>query len=127
MVNALKANDGGEDKEEAGTSSDSPKRLIRLWIYSHHIYSMQKRKLILEWCRELALTGFSMPGKPGIVCAEGLDHSKEKDGRKFADFEEISFDVKQGQGRNYHMDMGKFLDFLKSHDCESIFKLYFGV
>merc|ERR1719414_2192627 len=130
MVHALKANDGGDDKEEVGTSSGSPKRLIRLWIYSHHIYSMQKRKLILEWCRELALTGFSMPGKPGIVCAEGLEasvdelwtrlrklnwkrlavkerefigltpevdgQSKEKDGRKFADFEEISFDVKQG-------------------------------
>ena len=132
-------------------------------LFSFLSFSMQKRKFILEWSRELALTGFSMPGKPGIVCAEGLEssvdelwtrlrklnwkrlaiierepiiapssetndhHSKEKAGRKFADFEEISFDVKQGQGRNYHMDMGKFLDFLKSHDCERIFKLYFGV
>ena len=177
---------------------------------------MQKRKLILEWSRELDLTGFSMPGKPGIVCVEGVEsavdemwtrlrklnwkrltvkerktiwsggcqgqalgmgaesvedcneksnetvdeggdgreisttqsegndyssksfHIKniEKEvsqisennfGRKFVDFEEISFDVKQGQGRNYHMDMGKFLDYLKSYDCERIFRLYFGV
>lgn len=43
----------------------------RLWIYSHHIYNKQKRKNILDWSRELKLTGFSMPGKPGIVCVEG--------------------------------------------------------
>jgi len=177
VVDVLK-DDGGEglEKEEeemAGSSSArcTKKKMIRMWIYSHHIYSMQKRKFILEWSRELGLTGFSMPGKPGVVCVEGLESSvdelwtrlrklnwkrlaiKERetiaedvteggagdnheenrgkgvsqDGRKFADFEEISFDVKQGQGRNYHMDMGKFLDFLKTHDCENIFKLYFGV
>ncbi|CAH2219321.1 RWD domain-containing 2B [Pelobates cultripes] len=44
----------------------------RLWIYSHHIYNKQKRKHILEWSKELELSGFSMPGKPGIVCVEGL-------------------------------------------------------
>lgn len=43
----------------------------RLWIYSHHIYNKVKRKNILEWSRELGLSGFSMPGKPGIVCVEG--------------------------------------------------------
>lgn len=25
----------------------------------------------MEWSKELELTGFSMPGKPGIVCVEG--------------------------------------------------------
>lgn len=43
----------------------------RLWIYSHHIYNKTKRKSILEWSKELGLTGFSMPGKPGVVCVEG--------------------------------------------------------
>uniref|UniRef100_UPI00398F33F4 RWD domain-containing protein 2B n=1 Tax=Pristiophorus japonicus TaxID=55135 RepID=UPI00398F33F4 len=43
----------------------------RLWIYSHHIYNKEKRKNILEWAKELTLTGFSMPGKPGVVCVEG--------------------------------------------------------
>ncbi|CAL8349080.1 unnamed protein product [Arctogadus glacialis] len=43
----------------------------RLWIYSHHIYNKNKRKNILEWSKELGLSGFSMPGKPGIVCVEG--------------------------------------------------------
>lgn len=43
----------------------------RLWIYSHHIYNKTKRKSILEWAKELGLSGFSMPGKPGVVCVEG--------------------------------------------------------
>lgn len=151
------------DDSEANTKSEP---FTRLWIYSHHIYSMQKRKLILEWSRDLGLTGFSLPGKPGIVCVEGTegnadefwhrlrrlnwkrlamkererhttkdpsadgadgDDDEETEPRKFDDFQEISFEVKQGHGRNYHMDMGKFLDFLKEHECEHIFKMYFGV
>ncbi|XP_012686398.2 RWD domain-containing protein 2B isoform X3 [Clupea harengus] len=44
----------------------------RLWIYSHHIYNKTKRKNILDWSKELNLSGFSMPGKPGVVCVEGL-------------------------------------------------------
>ncbi|KAJ8391462.1 hypothetical protein AAFF_G00089360 [Aldrovandia affinis] len=43
----------------------------RLWIYSHHIYNKVKRKNILEWSGDLGLSGFCMPGKPGIVCVEG--------------------------------------------------------
>uniref|UniRef100_A0A8C6SWL4 RWD domain containing 2B n=1 Tax=Neogobius melanostomus TaxID=47308 RepID=A0A8C6SWL4_9GOBI len=37
----------------------------------HHIYNKTKRKNILEWSKELGLSGFSMPGKPGVVCVEG--------------------------------------------------------
>ncbi|XP_077397187.1 RWD domain-containing protein 2B [Festucalex cinctus] len=50
----------------------------RLWIYSHHIYNSTKRKNILEWAKELALSGFSMPGKPGIVCVEGAQEACEE-------------------------------------------------
>ncbi|XP_036393264.1 RWD domain-containing protein 2B [Megalops cyprinoides] len=50
----------------------------RLWIYSHHIYNKSKRKNILEWAHDLGLTGFSMPGKPGVVCVEGLQTSCEE-------------------------------------------------
>lgn len=49
----------------------SKKIFTRLWIYSHHIYNKIKRKNILEWAEEMNLSGFSMPGKPGIVCVEG--------------------------------------------------------
>ncbi|XP_039985796.1 RWD domain-containing protein 2B [Xiphias gladius] len=50
----------------------------RLWIYSHHIYNKSKRKNILEWSKELGLSGFSMPGKPGIVCVEGPQYACEE-------------------------------------------------
>jgi len=160
-------------KFQSKSSKNEP--LVRMWIYSHHIYSMEKRKFIMEWSRELYLMGFSMPGKPGVVCVEGdeknvdefwhrlrklnwkrlaikhrevlgletknnnsevsdIDETPDerkpvdkKELMKFSCFEEISFDVKQGQGRNYHMDMGQFLEYLKKHDSENIFKLYFGV
>lgn len=52
--------------------------LTRLWIYSHHIYNKCKRKNILEWAKELSLSGFSMPGKPGVVCVEGPQSACEE-------------------------------------------------
>lgn len=50
----------------------------RLWIYSHHIYNKCKRRNILEWAKELSLSGFSMPGKPGVVCVEGPQSACEE-------------------------------------------------
>ena len=44
---------------------------IRLWIYSHHIYSNEKRRNISSLSENLDLTGFILPGKPGIICVEG--------------------------------------------------------
>ncbi|KAM4565697.1 RWD domain-containing protein 2B isoform 2-T2 [Odontesthes bonariensis] len=59
--------------------SPSPQEgFSRLWIYSHHIYNKSKRKNILEWSKELGLSGFSMPGKPGIVCVEGPQSACEE-------------------------------------------------
>ncbi|XP_042189894.1 RWD domain-containing protein 2B [Callorhinchus milii] len=58
-----------EKKQTANNLKDAI--CTRLWIYSHHIYNKEKRKNILEWAKELSLTGFSMPGKPGVVCVEG--------------------------------------------------------
>ena len=52
--------------------------LTRLWVYSHHIYNKYKRKNILEWAKELSLSGFSMPGKPGVVCVEGRQSACEE-------------------------------------------------
>lgn len=63
-------------KESA--SSRSQEVFSRLWIYSHHIYNKSKRKNILEWSKELGLSGFSMPGKPGIVCVEGPQSACEE-------------------------------------------------
>uniref|UniRef100_T1H496 Small nuclear ribonucleoprotein Prp3 C-terminal domain-containing protein n=1 Tax=Megaselia scalaris TaxID=36166 RepID=T1H496_MEGSC len=44
----------------------------RLWIYSHHIKSKTKRKNIIQNANELDLSGFMRPGKPGVICVEGL-------------------------------------------------------
>uniref|UniRef100_A0A8D8ZPI5 RWD domain-containing protein 2A n=1 Tax=Cacopsylla melanoneura TaxID=428564 RepID=A0A8D8ZPI5_9HEMI len=43
----------------------------RYWIYSHHIYSKIKRKTMLDLSADLNITGFVLPGKPGIICIEG--------------------------------------------------------
>ncbi|XP_067661573.1 RWD domain-containing protein 2B-like [Haliotis asinina] len=128
----------------------------RLWIYSHHIFSKFKRRDILAWASELKVTGFCMPGKPGVICIEGYSSEvdefwyrlrrlnwkkiaiKEKEDeemgkknityfRKFSTFEEVGFDVRGGKGREYHMDLGKFYEFLEEHKCGKIFSLYFGV
>lgn len=128
----------------------------RIWIYSHHIYSKFKRKDILDWASELQLTGFSMPGKPGVVCAEGYSRAvdeywnrlrrlnwkklavKDREDveigergldslKKFLTFEEKVFDARGGKGREYHMDLGQFYEFLKSVDCGVMFQMYFGV
>nr|XP_020468804.1 RWD domain-containing protein 2B [Monopterus albus] len=65
-------------KEFASPRSRSQEVFSRLWIYSHHIYNKAKRKNILEWSKELGLSGFSMPGKPGIVCVEGSQSACEE-------------------------------------------------
>ncbi|CAH8565277.1 unnamed protein product [Schistosoma haematobium] len=58
-------------------------KIVCLWIISHHIRSPIKRRLILEWSKELELTGCCMPGRPGLVIVEGeetkrsIKHSNE--------------------------------------------------
>ena len=102
--------------------------------------------------KEFQLTGFSMPGKPGIICLEGSERnvneawsvikswnwkkinvrlqegggSEVDASRRFASFEEIGF-LKGGETRDYHMDMGEFHKYLEQQDCGYIFKELFGV
>ncbi|XP_066542877.1 RWD domain-containing protein 2B [Hoplias malabaricus] len=141
----------GEDGEEG----QKPEMFSRLWIYSHHIYNPNKRKKILDWARELDLTGFSMPGKPGIICVEGpqtpaeefwsrvkvltwkrimvrhredvpLDTASDVDSlRKFSGFQEAIFEPHGTRGN--HMDLGQLFQFLSDHSCAEIFQMYFGV
>ena len=115
--------------------------------------SKTKRKNILDLAKENGLTGFCMPGKPGIVCLEGIldvcndvwsvikqwnwkkinvkfqedpsPNQEKKEFFKFEKFEEIGF-VK-GDTRDYHMDMGEFFKYLKEHQCEYMFKELFGI
>ncbi|CAK8689164.1 unnamed protein product [Clavelina lepadiformis] len=144
----------GKVKNEANPET-TPQTFTRLWIYSHHIYNKIKRKSILEWAKELDLTGFSMPGKPGVVCVEGSQEHCEEYWQRlrrqtwkrlsivnreecssslitletFCKFKhpvkEIDFGVHGG--RDYHMDLGKFLDYLTVHNCREMFQVLFGV
>lgn len=41
-------------------------------VWFHHIKSTEKRKNLVAWARELALSGYSKPGFPGILVVEGL-------------------------------------------------------
>ncbi|KAM7342378.1 RWD domain-containing protein 2A [Cochliomyia hominivorax] len=50
----------------------------RLWIYSHHIKSKIKRQEIVRQSKNLDLSGFCRPGKPGIICVEGLKESTQE-------------------------------------------------
>ena len=142
------------EEESPNTSSSSLKSIdlegLRFWIYSHHIYSKTKRKNILDLSSEFNLTGFCMPGKPGIICLEGTARNvndawsvikgwnwkkinvkiqetfKDDCDKRFIDFNEIGF-VKNSDNRDYHMDMGEFFRFLKQHESEYMFKEFFGI
>eukprot|EP00794_Sanderia_malayensis_P017815 gene17815-19593_t len=119
-----------------------------MWLYMHHIYNKEKRKDIINWAKELELSGFSLPGKPGVVYVEGTDKNiddyfarlkrlswkrmscVQKDfieipDRKFSDFQELNFDAHGA--RDYHMDLGKFHVFLKENGLGDMFTVLFGI
>lgn len=136
---------------ECKTKKDA--MFLRMWLYMHHIYSKTKRKDILQWASDYNLTGFCLPGKPGVVCLEGdegnveeyfsrlrrlnwkkltcrhrekgIENKKVDDQRKFSGFDELFFEV-HGTREN-HMDMGQFLQYLEQHDLGYIFQILFGI
>ena len=143
---ASELNSEGLDVDE--TSS----HFCRMWLYMHHIYSKTKRRDILSLASELDLTGFMLAGKPGVVCVEGdVRNTKQfysilrrwnwksitcrkkeivadRDigvQRKITGFQELGLDT-HGPRQN-HMDMGQFLDYLRRHGLEYMFKTLFGV
>lgn len=130
--------------------------LTRLWIYSHHIYNKCKRKNILEWAKELSLSGFSMPGKPGVVCVEGPQSACEEFWSRLRKLnwkrilirhrEDIPFDGTHEEmerqrkfavfeekvfsvngARGNHMDFGQLYQFLNAKGCGDVFQMFFGV
>lgn len=127
-------------------------KFVRYWIYSHHIYSKSKRREILDLAHDLNLTGFTMPGRPGIICVEGnssdceewwqviklmnwkkiyckvIEEDSEGVGEQFRRFQQFSEVVFQSSGvKCTHMDMGELLKYLDDHNVGYIFKDIFGV
>lgn len=59
--------------KSVGRKKNVNKKFSRYWIHSHHIYSKVKRRCILSLAQEHNGTGFCLPGKPGMICVEGLE------------------------------------------------------
>lgn len=127
----------------------------RLWIYSHHLKSKTKRQDIVQWAKDLDLSGFSRPGKPGIICVEGIkaqtqefwkiirqwswhritvrsSETKSKPAdkidtfRRFNGFREEVFTDIGDEDCVQPMDMSLFMKFLEQHNCKYIKKELFG-
>ena len=142
------ASSGTEGKEDKAES------FCRMWLYMHHIYSKTKRRNILQLSKDYDLTGFCLPGKPGVVCVEGtIRNTKEfyqhlrswnwksitckkreiedvcesdlNSFRKVSNFQELTFDT-HGH-RSNHMDMGQFRQYLSEHKLDYAFKLLFDI
>lgn len=153
----LKSCETNSDSGPLKCSNDSDeKNFARFWIFCHHLYSKFKRRDLLNLAHRLQLTGFSLPGKPGIICVEGNEsacknfwdeiriwnwkkislknseffplekNSQEKIFNKFPAFAEQNFNVRPGSGREFHMDMGMFKQYLIDHDCGNLFSKIFG-
>ncbi|XP_066455133.1 RWD domain-containing protein 2B [Eleutherodactylus coqui] len=145
------------DDQRGGGVAAGDAIFTRLWIYSHHIYNKNKRKYILEWSKELGLSGFSMPGKPGIVCVEGAQEACEEfwsrirkltwkrilirhredvqlssetqtEMQKLRRFPALEEKAFDLHGsRGNHMDLGQLYQFLQEKGCAEVFPMYFGI
>ncbi|KAJ1529729.1 hypothetical protein ONE63_006482 [Megalurothrips usitatus] len=130
---------------ECTTENIQDEKLVRQWIYSHHIYNKDKRRNILSYASQHNCTGFMLPGRPGVICLEGFESDTDEIWRKirsmnwkkimlkkkeicseraFSNFEEKSFNKCKDER---HMDMGEFFKYLENHNCGYILKEYFGV
>lgn len=141
------------EPSSAAATAVSRRTFCRMWLYMHHIYSKTKRRNILDLADELELSGFCLPGKPGVVCVEGdesstkhfynvlrrwnwksiscrhrevvTDCSDMSSQRKIAGFQELAL-VTHGPRQN-HMDMGQFRAYLEEHRLGYMFTQLFGV
>ncbi|XP_077999249.1 RWD domain-containing protein 2B-like [Glandiceps talaboti] len=123
----------------------------RMWIYCHHIFKDRKKE-VLGWGHELCLTGFCMPGKPGIICVEGLEmncedywqrlkHFKWKrlecrnridvviptteltSQRLFHDFKMKTFDVQDVKSNT--MNLAQLQQFMTQNNCGEVYPFLF--
>jgi len=128
----------------------------RYWIYSHHIYSNEKRRNMAQLSDEFDLYGFVLPGKPGIICVEGdlddchrfysaikrwnwqhleLKHEKRqtvknakelKELLRFDRVVELQFKV-AGQRNGKHQDLGEFRTYLQQRGCDDVYTILFNL
>ncbi|XP_018784493.1 PREDICTED: RWD domain-containing protein 2A [Bactrocera latifrons] len=154
-LNDLISRDGSEfevKKQAAADENETALECERLWIYSHHIKSKKKRQEIQRVARNMDLSGFLRPGKPGIICVEGVRaHTQEfwrvikamhwqhitickselwqgklEQRRRFDGFKEQLFcdDLDNEEGV---MNMALFIKYLETHKSGYMKKELFGL
>mmetsp|Transcript_24182 Transcript_24182/g.66183 ORF Transcript_24182/g.66183 Transcript_24182/m.66183 type:complete len:209 (+) Transcript_24182:116-742(+) len=64
------SNSKGKKGRRKSTNTKSP-IIVRQAIWFHHILNKNKRKVILQWAKELQLSGASKIGYPGVIVLEG--------------------------------------------------------
>lgn len=133
--------------ETSSTEKLTKTHLERLWLYSHHIKSSAKRQEILRQARQLQLTGFCRPGKPGIICVEGqteqvqeywrtikalrwqkislVKTEQRQRKRFFNNFSEQLFNANDGE--EGVMNTGQFIKFLEAHGAGYMKSELFGL
>ncbi|XP_023159994.1 RWD domain-containing protein 2A [Drosophila hydei] len=135
---------------ESPPSEEHPRatQLERLWIYSHHIKSSAKRQELVRQARQLQLSGFSRPGKPGIICVEGepehvqeywrsikalrwqkisLVRTEPCRKRRFEQFTEQLFNSSAADGEEGVINMAQFIRFLEDHGTGYMKSELFGL
>ncbi|EGD82576.1 hypothetical protein PTSG_11979 [Salpingoeca rosetta] len=162
VVEEVSAADGRSNGDNSNVDQDTSQRgssntgkhdgFMRQFIYFHHIYNKSKRRDILAHAHELDLSGFSVVGKPGLVCIEGVEAnvidythrlrrlpwqkmqvkvtqtvatSDVESERKFPRMHELIVDA-HGQ-RGNHADMGQVRQYLEEHGLGDVFTHIFAV
>lgn len=143
VVKTEKPDDTRKEEEDAVT------KLERAWFWSHHIYSKIKRQNIVKLCKNHELSGFMWPGKPGVICIEGLADNVDEvvrvikswqwqklkivkvesgtggDFLRFTGFEEILTGTGD-DGGDVKMDSGRFFKYLDAHQSGNMKMELFG-
>lgn len=151
----LKIDEDDTKSTENHLSSKTDVELERLWIYSHHLKSKTKRQDIVKLAKDLDLSGFSLPGKPGIICVEGLQtdtmefwkivrqwswhrinvritetETGTSDGlvafRRFKEFRELVFIDMNNDDDVQPINMSLFIKFLEQHNSLYVTEQLFG-
>ncbi|BFG05198.1 RWD domain-containing protein 2A [Drosophila madeirensis] len=130
---------------EAPEQPQPAAHLERLWIYSHHIKSSAKRQELIRQARQLELTGFSRPGKPGIICVEGQTEQVQEFWRTIKSLRWQKISVVRTEPRQRRrvfetfseqlfneedegiMNMGQFIKFLEAHGVGYMKSELFGL
>uniref|UniRef100_A0A8D2D979 RWD domain-containing protein n=1 Tax=Sciurus vulgaris TaxID=55149 RepID=A0A8D2D979_SCIVU len=153
-VCVLNATEWVREHASVYVSRDTPSSPTTESPVHHHIYNKCKIKNILEWAKELSLSGFSMPGKPSVVCVEGPQSACEEFWSRLRKLnwkrilirhrEDIPFDGTNDEmerqrrfsvfeekvfnvngARGNHMDFGQLYQFLNAKGCGDVFQMFF--